>query len=62
MDGEAHTSFRLTRWADGRLSIEDPTTRESYELEAFGSTNEAVFARFLPEPATSPAQTGMETR
>ena len=29
MDGEARTSFRLTRWADGRLSIEDPTTHES---------------------------------
>ena len=65
MDGEAHTSFRLTRWADGRLSIEDPTTHESYELEAFGSTNEAVFAQFLDRkvlPATASVLTGTETR
>lgn len=49
-DKAAHTAFRLTRWADGRLSIADPDTRESFELEAFGSTNEAVFARLLDEP------------
>ena len=40
-------AFHLTRWADGRLSLEDPTTHESFELEAFGSTNELVFAQFL---------------
>jgi putative photosynthetic complex assembly protein len=40
-------AFRLTRWADGRLSIEDPGTHEHFELEAFGSTNEKVFADFL---------------
>ena len=42
--------FRLTRWADGRLTIADPSTRESFELEAFGSTNERVFAAFLEAP------------
>ena len=42
--------FRLTRWADGRLTIADPSTRESFELEAFGSTNEQVFAAFLEKP------------
>lgn len=41
--------FRLTRWADGRLSIEDSGTHERFELEAFGSTNEAVFARLLED-------------
>ena len=46
-DLAAGSAFRLTRWADGRLSIEDPTTRERFELEAFGPTNEAVFARLL---------------
>ncbi len=46
-DLSSGSAFRLTRWADGRLSIEDPATRERFELEAFGSTNEAVFARFL---------------
>lgn len=48
-----HSSFRLTRWADGRLSIEDPSTHESFELEAFGSTNEKVFARFLDAPGAN---------
>ena len=41
------TAFRLTRWADGRLSIADPATGEHIELAAFGPTNEAVFARLL---------------
>ncbi len=44
------TAFHLTQWADGRLSIEDPATHESFDLEAFGSTNEQVFARFLEQP------------
>ena len=44
------TSFHLTQWADGRLSIEDPRTHESFDLEAFGSTNQQVFARFLDRP------------
>jgi putative photosynthetic complex assembly protein len=51
MQGKApHSSFHLTQWADGRLSIEDPATNESFELEAFGSTNQQVFARFLETP------------
>ena len=54
---QGQTAFRLTRWADGRLSIADPVTRESFELEAFGSTNVAVFARFLDAPAKKVAQT-----
>ena len=49
----AGTAFHLTRWADGRLSIEDPMTHESFDLEAFGSTNATVFARFLDEPGRS---------
>ena len=51
MQGKApHSSFHLTQWADGRLSIEDPATTERFELEAFGSTNQKVFARFLETP------------
>ncbi len=44
--------FSLTRWADGRLTLDDPLTRRHVELEAFGPTNEAVFATLLnlPEP------------
>lgn len=40
--------FRLTAWADGRLTLDDPDTRRHIELEAFGGTNEAVFAELLP--------------
>lgn len=45
--------FRLTGWADGRLTLEDPTTGRKVEMEAFGATNEAVFAHLLTvaEPA-----------
>jgi putative photosynthetic complex assembly protein len=45
--------FVLTGRADGRLTLEDPTTRRHVDLEAFGPTNAAVFARFLTVPPTS---------
>lgn len=41
-------AFRLTAWADGRLTLDDPATGRRLELEAFGPDNAAVFARFLP--------------
>jgi putative photosynthetic complex assembly protein len=37
----------LTGYADGRLVLADPSTGRLVELEAFGSSNEAVFARLL---------------
>ena len=40
--------FHLTAWADGRLSLTDPGTGRNIELESFGQTNEADFARMLP--------------
>jgi putative photosynthetic complex assembly protein len=43
----AAAPFILTRWADGRLSLEDPSTKQQINLEAFGATNSAVFARLL---------------
>lgn len=43
----AEPPFVLTRWSDGRLSLEDPTTKRLINLEAFGTTNSAVFARLL---------------
>jgi putative photosynthetic complex assembly protein len=46
-DEGADTPFRLTEWADGRLTLEDPATGRRIEMEAFGETNEAVFARLL---------------
>jgi putative photosynthetic complex assembly protein len=39
--------FHLTAWSDGRLTLDDPSTGRHVELEAFGPTNEAVFARLL---------------
>jgi putative photosynthetic complex assembly protein len=45
--------FRLTEWADGRLTLEDPTTGRRVEMEAFGITNEEAFARLLTAKASS---------
>jgi putative photosynthetic complex assembly protein len=39
--------FRLARRADGSLTLEDLATGRLINLEAFGSTNEAAFARLL---------------
>lgn len=39
--------FHLTRWADGRLTIDDPATGGHVDLGAFGSMNTASFARLL---------------
>ena len=42
------TPFLLSAWADGRLTLDDMATNQRVELEAFGSTNAAVFATLLP--------------
>jgi putative photosynthetic complex assembly protein len=39
--------FRLTRWADGRLSLDDPSTGRHIDLEVFGPTNAGAFAEIL---------------
>ncbi len=39
--------FELSYYADRRLILRDPATNRTVELEAFGPTNEAVFARYL---------------
>jgi len=39
--------FRLVRWADGRLSVEDPTTHRHIDLGAFGAVNTQAFARLM---------------
>lgn len=46
--------FRLTQWADGRLSLEDTGTGRRVDLEAFGPTNVQAFGRLLA--AEGPAQ------
>lgn len=46
--------FRLTAWADGRLTLDDMATGGRLELEAFGPTNAAVFARLLTKGENAP--------
>ena len=45
-DGTA-TPFRLTSWADGRLTLDDLATGRRIELESFGVTNAGAFASIL---------------
>ena len=47
-DEGRETPFRLIRWADGRLSIEDPATGRRIDLGAFGAANTQAFARLMP--------------
>ena len=44
--------FDLIGRADGRLTLSDPATGERIDLESFGSTNAATFARLLTLPLT----------
>jgi putative photosynthetic complex assembly protein len=39
--------FRLTLWRNGMLSLVDTATGRTVELDGFGPTNRAAFARFL---------------
>jgi putative photosynthetic complex assembly protein len=52
---DATPPFRLVRWSDGRLSLEDPSTQREIALEAFGPTNSGAFAELftLAEAASS---------
>ncbi len=52
-DADRAVPFRLTEWADGRLTLEDPTTGRRVEMEAFGITNEQAFANLLTAKARS---------
>lgn len=47
----AEQPFMLLGRADGRLTLHDPATGRLIDLESFGPTNAAVFARLLPPPA-----------
>ena len=44
--------FRLTRWADGSLSLTDTATGRIIELGSFGPTNRQTFDTLLPESGT----------
>ncbi len=51
----SNAPVRLTQWANGRLSLEDPTTGERTELAAFGPTNVGAFAKLLAlDESTAP--------
>lgn len=39
--------FRLIRWADGRLSLKDPSTGREIHVEAFGPTQVEAFVAIL---------------
>jgi putative photosynthetic complex assembly protein len=43
----AKPSFRLTLWANGQLSLTDPSTGRVIELSGFGDTNRAAFLALL---------------
>jgi putative photosynthetic complex assembly protein len=43
--------YTLTHWADGRLSLHDPSTDRVVYLNAFGPTNLDSFARLLDAPS-----------
>ena len=54
-EGSHAIPFHLTRWSDGRLTIDDTATGRLIELEAFGHTNEDAFGKLLdlsPPPPT----------
>jgi putative photosynthetic complex assembly protein len=42
-------AFQLMARADGGLTLFDPVTRQRVDLDSFGPTNAANFARLLPE-------------
>ncbi len=44
--------FQLIGRADGRLTLVDPATGQRIDLESFGPTNAAVFARFMNDQPT----------
>lgn len=46
----AEPPFQLVARADGRLTLLDPSTARRVDLESFGPTNSAEFARWLPAP------------
>jgi putative photosynthetic complex assembly protein len=43
--------LQLIARTDGRLTLTDPVTGSRIDLESFGPTNAAVFARWLPQGA-----------
>lgn len=42
--------FYLIRWSDGRMTLDDSSTHNHLELQAFGADNAAAFVGLLPKP------------
>lgn len=42
-----HGAVAVTQWADGALTLKDPSTGRIVELGSFGNTNRAAFAQLL---------------
>ncbi|WP_281299790.1 MULTISPECIES: photosynthetic complex assembly protein PuhC [unclassified Iodidimonas] len=53
----AQTPFRLSLWANGRLSLQDPETGRLVDLNAFGPTNAGAFAVLMPSAGSLPNRT-----
>jgi putative photosynthetic complex assembly protein len=49
-------AFELIAQADGRLTLHDPATGKRVELESFGPSNSANFARLLTLQADGPGR------
>lgn len=49
-DVGAAPPFRLVRWSDGRITLDDPETGRHIELDPFGPTNAGAFAALLGQP------------
>lgn len=47
-------AFVLTRWSDGTLSLDDPSTGRRINLDVFGPTNATTFARLLSTGKATP--------
>lgn len=49
--------FYLVRWSDGRLTLDDSSTANHLELQAFGSSNYEAFAALLVSAPTKATAT-----
>ena len=52
-DMGAQVPFKLVRWRDGAITLEDPATNRSVELDAFGVDNAGAFAKMFAEREAS---------
>jgi putative photosynthetic complex assembly protein len=48
VNGAKDQPYRITRWSDGRVTVDDPVSGRSVELGAFGQSQVQTFAKLLP--------------